>query len=52
MTIDSIVAYELVQPNGNIITVNNATYPDLMFALKGGFNNFVSPFVSQGIFPS
>ncbi|CAF3756624.1 unnamed protein product, partial [Adineta steineri] len=38
--IDNIVEYELVTPNGTIVNVNNQTYPDLYFGLKGGLNNF------------
>lgn len=42
LALDTVVAYELVQPNGNVITVTSSSYPDLFFGLKGGFNNFVS----------
>ncbi|CAF4389920.1 unnamed protein product, partial [Adineta steineri] len=31
---------KLVTPNGTIVNVNNETYPDLFFGLKGGLNNF------------
>ncbi|KAF9552970.1 FAD-binding domain-containing protein [Agrocybe pediades] len=40
LTVDTVVAYELVKPNGQIEVVTNASDPDLFFALKGGFNNF------------
>lgn len=39
LTADSVVSFNLVLPNGSIITVNAAT-PDLFFALKGGMNRF------------
>ncbi|KAJ7046172.1 hypothetical protein C8F04DRAFT_1322856 [Mycena alexandri] len=35
-----VTAYELVKPNGKIVTVTAASDPDLFFALKGGGNNF------------
>ncbi|KAG1861331.1 hypothetical protein F4604DRAFT_1684132 [Suillus subluteus] len=40
LTIDNVVAYELVLPNS---TVNNSesSDPDLFFGLRGGFNDFV-----------
>jgi len=41
LTSDTVVSYELVTPDGNVCTVTNKTSPDLFFALKGGFNNFV-----------
>ncbi|EJD05535.1 FAD-binding domain-containing protein [Fomitiporia mediterranea MF3/22] len=40
LTIDTIVAHELVLPSGEIVHVTNQTEPDLFFALKGGLNNF------------
>ncbi|CAF1329966.1 unnamed protein product [Adineta steineri] len=40
LSIDTILEYELVTPNGTIVNVNNETYPDLFFGLKGGLNNF------------
>ena len=30
----------MVTPNGTIVYVNNNSYPDIYFGLKGGFNNF------------
>ena len=39
LTIDNVVSYELVLPNGTVTTVTSAN-PDLFFALKGGYNNF------------
>ncbi|KAG7446652.1 FAD-binding domain-containing protein [Guyanagaster necrorhizus] len=40
LTIDTVVAYELVKPNGEIATVTANSDADLFFALKGGLNNF------------
>ncbi|EPQ50806.1 FAD dependent oxidoreductase [Gloeophyllum trabeum ATCC 11539] len=40
LTIDTVVAFELVLPNGTVTTVTESSNPDLMFALKGGYNNF------------
>ncbi|KAG6853955.1 hypothetical protein C0991_012101 [Blastosporella zonata] len=39
LTIDTIVAYELVKPNGDIVTVTQ-TDPGLFSSLKGGMSNF------------
>ncbi|KAF9449794.1 FAD-binding domain-containing protein [Macrolepiota fuliginosa MF-IS2] len=40
LTIDTVVAFELVKPDGTILWVTKDTQPDLFFGLKGGFNNF------------
>ncbi|KAL5498615.1 hypothetical protein ACEPAH_1970 [Sanghuangporus vaninii] len=40
LTIDTIVAHELVLPTGEQVHVTNTSYPDLFFGLKGGLNNF------------
>ncbi|KAK7032233.1 hypothetical protein VNI00_013191 [Paramarasmius palmivorus] len=40
LAIDTVVAYDLVLPNGTFIEVKEQSSPDLFFALKGGFNNF------------
>ncbi|KAL6301066.1 FAD-binding domain-containing protein [Sparassis latifolia] len=40
LTVDNILAYELVLPNGTIVDVSESSCPDLYFGLKGGFNNF------------
>lgn len=45
LTCDTIEAYELVIPSGEILEVNASSYPDLFFGLKGGLNNFVSHLV-------
>ncbi|KAJ7599303.1 FAD-binding domain-containing protein [Mycena floridula] len=40
LTVDNIVGYELVLPNGTVADVTANHNPDLFFGLKGGFNNF------------
>ncbi|KAK7045244.1 FAD-binding PCMH-type domain-containing protein [Favolaschia claudopus] len=40
LTIDTLTEYELVKPNGDIVSVTEASDADLFFALKGGMNNF------------
>jgi len=42
LSLDTIVAFNLVLPNGTVTYVTQSTHPDLFFGLKGGFNNFVS----------
>ncbi|KAA1474522.1 FAD-binding domain-containing protein [Dentipellis sp. KUC8613] len=39
LSIDNVVAYELVLPNGKVTTVTSKD-KDLFWGLKGGFNNF------------
>ncbi|KAJ7789379.1 FAD dependent oxidoreductase [Mycena olivaceomarginata] len=40
LTVDNIVGYELVLPNGTLTQVTATKNPDLFFGLKGGLNNF------------
>ncbi|KAI5886885.1 FAD-binding domain-containing protein [Schizophyllum commune H4-8] len=40
LTVDTIQAYELVKPSGEIATVTAESDADLFWALKGGFNNY------------
>ncbi|KAF9269462.1 FAD-binding domain-containing protein [Marasmius fiardii PR-910] len=40
LTIDTLIAFELVKPDGKIITVTESSDSELFFALKGGMNNF------------
>ncbi|KAG6872962.1 hypothetical protein C0995_004716 [Termitomyces sp. Mi166 len=40
LTIDTVVVFELVKPNGDIVNVTESSDPDLFFGLKGGGNNF------------
>lgn len=42
LTIDTVMAFDLVLPTGEIKVVTASSDPDLFFALKGGGNNFVS----------
>ncbi|KAL8776197.1 MAG: hypothetical protein Q9203_006507 [Teloschistes exilis] len=37
---DNVLNYELVTAQGQVLQVNNKTYPDLFWALKGGSNNY------------
>ncbi|KAJ7729590.1 FAD-binding domain-containing protein [Mycena metata] len=39
LTVDTVLGYQLVQPNGDT-AFQGASNPDLFFALKGGYNNF------------
>lgn len=34
LTVDTIIAFELVTPTGSIVQVSNRSNPDLFFALK------------------
>jgi len=34
LTIDTVTAFELVKPDGNVVTVTKASDPDLFFGLK------------------
>ncbi|TEB23037.1 FAD-binding domain-containing protein [Coprinellus micaceus] len=40
LSFDSVVAFELVKPTGEVVEVTNESDPELFFALKGGGNNF------------
>lgn len=40
LTVDNIVSYDIILPNGTFTTATNSSQPDLFFALKGGLNNF------------
>lgn len=40
--IDNVISYELVRPDGHVVSVTATSHPDLFFALRGGGNNFVS----------
>ncbi|KAI5857352.1 putative oxidoreductase [Durotheca rogersii] len=39
-TCDTVVNYEVVLADGSIVNANERTNPDLLFALRGGSNNF------------
>ncbi|KAJ7064518.1 FAD-binding domain-containing protein [Mycena amicta] len=40
LTVDTVTAYKLVKPTGQVVLVTEAEDPELFFALKGGGNNF------------
>ncbi|KAK0224289.1 FAD dependent oxidoreductase [Armillaria fumosa] len=40
LALDNVVAYELVVPNGTVVTVTEKNDPGLFFSLKGGGNNY------------
>jgi hypothetical protein len=40
LTIDSLLAVDIVLPNGDIVVANNSENSDLLWALKGGGGNF------------
>ncbi|KAK0499151.1 hypothetical protein EDD18DRAFT_1350580 [Armillaria luteobubalina] len=40
LALDNVVRYELVVPNGTVVTVTEENDPDLFFSLKGGGNNY------------
>jgi len=40
MTIDDLLAVEIVTADGEILDVNDETHPDLFWAIRGGGGNF------------
>ncbi|KAK0499164.1 FAD dependent oxidoreductase [Armillaria luteobubalina] len=40
LALDNVVRYELVVPNGTVVTVTDTSHTDLFFSLKGGGNNY------------
>ncbi|KAF8899585.1 hypothetical protein CPB84DRAFT_1780125 [Gymnopilus junonius] len=40
LTVDTVTAFEFVRTDGQVVTVTQASDPDLFFGLKGGGNNF------------
>ncbi|GLB42526.1 putative oxygen-dependent FAD-linked oxidoreductase family protein [Lyophyllum shimeji] len=40
LTIDTVTAFELVKPSGEVVNVTQNSDPELFFGLKGGMNNF------------
>ncbi|KAL0567255.1 hypothetical protein V5O48_014742 [Marasmius crinis-equi] len=40
LTIDNVVAFELVTPDGSVANVTETSDPELFFSLKGGLNNY------------
>ena len=50
LAFDSVEAFELVKPGGEVVEVTHESDPELFFALKGGGNNFVCfPFLIEVI---
>ncbi|KAF5346348.1 hypothetical protein D9758_011479 [Tetrapyrgos nigripes] len=41
LTVDNVVSFELVKPDGSVVTVTDSSDADLFWALKGGMNNYV-----------
>jgi hypothetical protein len=41
LTVDNVINYELVLPNGTVTNVNAGSNSELFWGLKGGFNNYV-----------
>lgn len=42
LAVDTVVNFELVQPSGDVINVNEATQPELFWALKVSFIHYPS----------
>ncbi|KAF5337661.1 hypothetical protein D9758_012993 [Tetrapyrgos nigripes] len=40
LTLDNVVAFELVKPDGTVATITDDSDADLFWALRGGFNNY------------
>jgi FAD/FMN-containing dehydrogenase len=40
LSVDNVVSFELVMPNGTVANITNSSNPDLFYGLRGGFNNF------------
>ncbi|KAJ7498169.1 hypothetical protein B0H11DRAFT_2383215 [Mycena galericulata] len=51
MSVDTILAFDIVKPDGTACTVTASSDPDLFWALKGGLNNFgiVTAFTMRAI---
>ncbi|PFH46595.1 hypothetical protein AMATHDRAFT_77602 [Amanita thiersii Skay4041] len=48
LAVDTILAYELVKPNGEVATVTEASDPELFFGLKGVVTRFTMKAFPQG----
>ncbi|KAJ7027402.1 FAD-binding domain-containing protein [Mycena alexandri] len=48
LTVDTITAFELVKPNGSIVSVTASSDPDLFFGLKGIVTQFTLKTFPQG----
>ncbi|KAG1744285.1 FAD dependent oxidoreductase [Suillus lakei] len=40
LSVDNVVAFELVMPNGTVASITSSSNPDLFYGLRGGYNNF------------
>ncbi|KAG2144148.1 FAD dependent oxidoreductase [Suillus bovinus] len=40
LSVDNVVSFELVMPNGTVANITSSSSPDLFYGLRGGFNNF------------
>lgn len=40
LSVDNVVSFELVMPNGTVASITSSSDPDLFYGLRGGFNNF------------
>ncbi|KAK7448815.1 hypothetical protein VKT23_013545 [Stygiomarasmius scandens] len=40
LTVDTVTSFELVKPDGTVVTVTDSSDSDLFWALKGGLNNY------------
>ena len=41
LAVDTVIGFEIVLPSGQILSVDDDHYSDLLWGLKGGLNNFV-----------
>ncbi|KAG6815177.1 hypothetical protein H0H87_004397 [Tephrocybe sp. NHM501043] len=47
LTIDTVVAFELVKPNGDIVLVTETSDSELFFGLKGGLITITAPWIDD-----
>lgn len=40
LSVDNVVSFELVMPNGTVASITSSSNPDLFYGVRGGFNNF------------
>ncbi|KAG1836291.1 FAD dependent oxidoreductase [Suillus subalutaceus] len=39
LSVDNVISFELVMPNGTVASITSSSNPDLFYGLRGGFNN-------------